>query len=141
MIQKRGPVFETNSSSVHSISICHNGDILDLLAKDGDTCTIHGGEFGWKEDCFTDAATKASYVATYAVHYGPHELIEMLMDVVKEVMDVEYVLFDVSDDDYIDHQSLGGDDAIALVAFQSRKHLKDFIFNRQSTLITGNDNN
>ena len=138
MRQVRGPVFETNSSSCHSISICDKADVLNTLNVYKGTCHIYGGEFGWDENTFYDAATKASYAAVYAVLYGKQEHRDMLEKVIKEQTKAEKVKLH-AENSYIDHQSLDPP-AVALSVFESEETLRNFIFNPKSYLHTDNDN-
>lgn len=55
----RRQVFETNSSSMHSISIS-KGDTLEFPKY----ITMRFGEFGWEEETYYDETTKLSYVLT-----------------------------------------------------------------------------
>ena len=71
--QIRRGVFETNSSSCHSLSIenIRNNCDYDQLKKyvnDYDN-TIHVGfgEFGWEQECYIDAFTKLEYALTMIV--------------------------------------------------------------------------
>lgn len=58
---RRRFVFETNSSSSHSISIVSGDYIPDKIYVDETgTCNIFPGEFGWEIEDFYDAASKAS---------------------------------------------------------------------------------
>ena len=133
---RRG-VFETNSSSSHSISLgrATKKTQWDTLPVDKErVCTIHEGDFGWDTEEFTNPATKASYCFTYAK--GDPELMLMLGEVIKEQLgddiDVEFI----DADGYIDHQSLD----VAEEVFESKDTLKRFIFHPDSSLQTGNDN-
>src|SRR4051812_15125515 len=87
---RRG-VFETNSSSCHSISIASGGEVDDKLYVDEHgVCEIHPGEFGWGIDIHRDAATKAAYALTWAMScegYGvgkKDEALALLTEVVKQ---------------------------------------------------------
>jgi len=70
----RKNVFETNSSSTHSIHINTTGELtLDLPAFLGvdsweqDKILVEFGEFGWEEREYNDAYTKLQYALTYVV--------------------------------------------------------------------------
>lgn len=130
----RNGVFETNSSSSHSITIVSGDYIVDRLgvSQDG-ICTIHSGEFGWEQETYQDSPTKAAYCATFARNRP--ECLEILRRVVGQELGCT-VVFENLDDGYIDHQS----DDIAEQAFESEKALRDFIFNPASVLETDNDN-
>lgn len=131
----RNNVFETNSSSSHSISIADNTKefTLETIYPDQDGIVIvEGGEFGWEWEKYNDAQTKASYCAVYSQN-NPDKR-KMLIEVIKEQTGAEMV--NVSDEGYIDHDS----DGVASDAFVSKDTLKNFIFNKNSWLFTGNDN-
>jgi len=62
MKKVRQQVFETNSSSSHSLTVASTGKILDTLGQDG-IITLNSQEFGWGVEEYDDAQTKAEYVA------------------------------------------------------------------------------
>lgn len=146
----RHGVFETNSSSSHSISIAKGNEefLMDSIIPD-EYGHIHlrGGEFGWSWEKFNDALTKANYCAVHAsdpanLKRDAAHLKEMLVEVIKDQTGASEVVFELSTDwdspnhSYIDHQSAG----VAQEAFASKETLRNFIFNRNSRLFTGNDN-
>jgi len=61
----RNNVWETNSSSCHSISIqkCDTNLYDRLYPNEDGLIELTGGEFGWGYDKYTDALTKANYIA------------------------------------------------------------------------------
>jgi len=70
LINKRIGIFETNSSSSHSVSVSINNNNLKCCLKKYDedgfiVIRTEGGEFGWEVDYFQDAETKLSYLITY----------------------------------------------------------------------------
>lgn len=150
MIKTRNGVFETNSSSTHSITISaiNSNDILDVLSLNEDgNVVLNGGEFGWEYENYSDAETKASYMAIYASEWSGEkreEHIEIIKSVIKDQTGCNDVIFNFSSDyngtnwSYIDHQSVEDRDYDYL--FESPNQLKDFIFNKNSTLYTDNDN-
>lgn len=129
-------VFETNSSSTHSISIVANSSgILDsLLPNEEDAIFLTGGEFGWEWQKYNDALTKANYCAVDA--QDDYAKSCMLVDVISEHTGVKKVILQVDSNGYIDHQSVGTTNEI----FESSDKLKHFIFDKNSWLFTGNDN-
>lgn len=146
----RQKMFETNSSSTHSVSIAesYDHDILDTLRVDHQGCvTVEPGEFGWGFDKFTDAPTKASYCLTYI--QSPKcpkkkRKENMLRRVIMKQTGCEEVFFG-EEGGYIDHQSAPGEDGIGTEGrceeiFSSRDKLRDFIFNPKSKLFIDNDN-
>lgn len=132
----RKGVFETNSSSSHSISLAAEDKdfILDTIYPDQDgVIKLTGGEFGWDWFKHNDAQTKANYAA---VDLGRSEL---LVEVIKEQTGAKEVLFLFTDDhngpnwSYIDHDSTG-------TTPRDKQELRNFIFNKNSWLFGGNDN-
>lgn len=139
----RKGVFETNSSSTHSISIAvgNNEGLLDTIVPNEDgVIVLTGGEFGWEIEEYNDAITKANYCAIDQLNND--ERVEMLKRVIKEQTGAKMVTSIISDDwdngdySYIDHQSVGTSDE----AFESEEKLREFIFNKNSILYTDNDN-
>jgi len=158
--QHRIGVFETNSSSSHSISICTTKPALDTLVPDDDGLIRSSGEeFGWENRTYLDARTKLDYLVTHLFSYcrsykdvlkvkHENQNFKMLEDVIQEhcgaLLEVEphggnypddgggwYALFG-----YIDHQSAHLPEEI----FTSKSNVASFLFNPQSSLTTGNDN-
>lgn len=143
MRQIRRSVFETASSSVHSLSIAYgNLNKPDYKGKEFD---LFPGEFGWGPDKYTDVNTKASYCYTwlqYANNNDRDKFMKMLVDVIKEQTEATEVVFKKATDKYfpegyIDHQSLSK----CSEAFESEDNLKNFIFSTDSVLTIDHDNN
>jgi hypothetical protein len=141
----RHGVFETNSSSCHSISISEDSDgLMDVIYPNGDgKIELEGGEFGWQEEEFNDALTKANYCYIDNFHY--QDRLDRLVKVISDQTGVkkENIVLNASLDysttrnwSYIDHQSAG----TSFEAFESDEKLRQFIFNPKSILRTDNDN-
>jgi len=137
----RHNVFETNSSSSHSISINNQVELFDSITPNNNGyIVLTGGEFGWEWEKYNDPLTKANYCAIDVI--GNEDRTNMLIDVIKEHTGAKDVIVDINDDwnthdfSWIDHQSRGTSNA----AFASKDALKNFIFNPKSILFTGNDN-
>jgi len=134
----RKEVFETNSSSSHSITIYVDNPIPLQLRQE--VLEIECGEFGWEHEIYNDFTSKAEYAATFAKNYGSPEYENMLKEVILEFTDAKEVKIIKSDDYYewgfIDHQSI--DEAANI--FISKKHLIGFLFDRFSSVETDNDN-
>jgi len=153
---KRTGIFETNSSSTHSITIEGGEYIPDMLdITSWGTVVIYPGEFGWDECTYRDAITKASYALTWikcmeSSYDATPKQVQTWSDMLKKVIldtddQAKEVAFEKSTSKYhewgyIDHQSIEGDGGVGAEAFESEKNLRDFIFNRKSVLITDNDN-
>lgn len=143
----RKGVFETNSSSCHSISIAEGNELLDTLYpnKDG-IVEIEGAEFGWEYEKYKDAGSKASYAMIYAIDWSrdkSEEFQQILKDVIKKQSGAVDVVFKRKDNDfypygYIDHQSVEDEDLHYM--FEEPELLRRFIFDKNSVLITDNDN-
>lgn len=132
-------VFETNSSSTHSISISKSSKgVYETLPVNDGMVVLTGGEFGCEWVKYNDAITKANYAAAFA--QGRGAAIEMLIDVIKNHTGAKEVELNLSEHSYIDHQSGPGEGGAGFEAFESQEALKEFIFNPDSWLFTGNDN-
>ena len=137
-VQIRQGVFETNSSSTHSLVVSNKANYIsaeDIVecAQDG-VLTVALGEFGWEIETYASFLDKLSYVATYAHNYAPSHK-AMLESVVRAYtgLELEYAN---TDDCYIDHQSID----VPAEAFASESDLHDFLFNKASYFETDNDN-
>lgn len=153
----RAGVFETNSSSTHSLVISGHGDIDTQYTINGDgLLEIHPYRFGWEWEEYTAAWIKLTYIYLYIKDWvmgnrgyrtpdpdSPY--MKLLEDVCKEQTGC-VGLIEIPDDDdgfyplgYIDHQSVEDRDLDYLFENDGQS-LRDFIFNKNSILKTGNDN-
>ena len=137
----RQGVWETNSSSTHSICIAK--DVQPELPK-----SIHFefGEFGWEIDTLDSIANKASYL--YTGLYGN----ERKEDVAKMIQILQGKGIEVTKEDalfaegekyarnsgYVDHCDELGAFLDAVMA--DEKALINFLFSPLSFILTGNDN-
>ena len=141
MKQIRKGVFETNSSSSHSITISDKGGWEEIKSN---VIEIESGEYGWEFDTFTGFYSKASYIYTYLINSGDKDEIEWLRKIVKEYTNADKVIFEHEESEeeprwgygYIDHQSSD----VPQEALVSEETLKAFLFNKHSFFETGNDN-
>jgi hypothetical protein len=130
----RKGVFETNSSSSHSISVATEDKqfVLDILYPDQNgVVTINGDEYGWEWFKHNDAETKASYAAQSFAN--DDNQLDMLKELIMEQTGADDVVFVGLQDGYIDHDSYG-------IVPSTKHELKNFIFNKNSWLFGGNDN-
>lgn len=130
----RKGVFETNSSSSHSVSIADENKefVLDTIyPNQHGTIIVRGDEYGWDWFKHNDAETKASYAAQQFANDS--DMLEKLEYVIKEQTGAERVIFEGLDDGYVDHDSVG-------ILPRTASELKNFIFNKNSWLFGGNDN-
>lgn len=163
MRQIRNGVFETNSSSMHSLSIKKGGTYGTLLVDEYENKVITCfGEFGWGYDCYRDPANKLSYLVTMLVEtngncYSIEELCETeefqeINSVVAEYCNCDGVLIDEKIEQvnyngeyyewnehsgYIDHQSVMNIHDL-LNCYDCT--IEEFIFNEGVMLIIDNDN-
>lgn len=131
----RKSVHETNSSSSHSISLAGEDKqfVLDTIYPDQfGRIFVYGGEYGWEWERYNDAVTKLSYA------YQDNVPTDLLERVVKGQTGATEVIFDEKSlaNGYIDHDSY----ATAADICQDEESTKNFIFNKNSWLFTGNDN-
>ena len=163
---RRG-VFETNSSSMHSISLGNLNEEYtsdSLVVDENNNVVAEGGEFGWEIETFRYAGIKLSYLVTYL--FGSYEPIDekfveehtnfidpdVLTDKKREMFDkLERVIKEETGGNlcvkcmtnnyyqcgYIDHQSI---DVPEEILKGSEDTIKNFIFNKKSILVTDNDN-
>ncbi len=86
----RKQVFETNSSSSHTLTIAKRGGKINQTIKPVDgVVKIMTGEYGWEFESYYTANEKASYVATAIVNAftedRKQELLKRFIRVMKEV--------------------------------------------------------
>lgn len=129
----RNKAFETNSSSNHTISLSTDEKpfIIDMLYPDETgTIVVNGDkEFGWEWEKINDSESKLQY----AYISGVDE--KILTKILKYQIGCKKVIFNEITG-YIDHESYG----ILSEIENDEEKLRDFIFNKNSWLITGNDN-
>ena len=152
---KRRNVFETNSSSSHSITIADSGVLKNHLVCVDNKIVSTGGEFGWGVEEFTDAKTKIDYLVTElfcnhvdkkGIHWKKLNDLKRhrytkLCKAVKDFTGCDLEI-KVNNDEYfpigyIDHQSRGVANEI-LDATVGK--IKRFIFNPKSVLLIAHDN-
>lgn len=144
----RNSVFETNSSSCHSISI-GKSDVYDSVTPNEDgVIRLEPMEFGWKQERYDDTYSKMVYLWIYIRDWCDRveeEFMETFQRVVCTHTGASSVIM-VTDEDapewprngYIDHQSVESNDYHHL--FYDDNLLKQFLFDCDSWLETDNDN-
>lgn len=155
----RNKVFETNSSSCHSITI--NNQAKPRYDHLTPTLYLHFGKFGWEKKTYSDPQNKLVYMATAAAYiYTAKEIKEMAQNIAKyfnekEFIDVHLLLkaynikdgyFEFADKNYyidIDHQSCPAKNKECrklAKMFANPKAVYKFVMNRNNKIITDNDN-
>ncbi len=149
----RKSVFETNSSSSHSLTLSSNELAAQPFSKDvlrSGSVTAYKGDYGWEWYRYYSAQAKLNYLLTQLfsddIPMGdPHEVtrelreedarFDMMCRVVKEHTGVD-VLVAPGSTGYIDHDSVG----VGLDAFGSEDKLRSLLFSEENYIETGNDN-
>ena len=163
-IQIRKSVFETNSSSVHTLTITKNSNNLKFPKK----LIFDSGSYGWEHDYLTTPEEKASYLWEGIISVFPDYENKNLTEYNKAIASITKILKSVGvkaifkynnpkykeskyggyykfynkegyeDDGYIDH-------AYELITFVKevcfdKDKLLGFLFSESSYIETGNDN-
>ena len=135
-MKRRIDIFETNSSSSHSISFNpwkSGKDGNNFIPDENGNVYVTGADFGWEWASYNDSVTKANY---YLERYKAEpDRIELLKKVIEDYTGFNAVINE-NTDGYIDHQSF---DTLELPA-NDPEALKDWLFNPDNWLYTGNDN-
>ncbi len=164
----RRNVFETNSSSMHSVTIAQGNRTDSLPVEDG-KIVVTGNEFGWELETYNNAYIKLSYLITLLFgniwdnseeykekkdmideetgHVNPDYLsgdrrikFEKLKNVVKNITGCELIV-KVSDDYYPFGYIDHQSWGVANDIIEDDEEvITNFIFNPKSVLITDNDN-
>lgn len=159
MKQIRCGVFETNSSSTHSVSIKHDHSLP--VSEDG-YVHVSMGRFGWEIKTYKDPIDKLSYLLTmlYMKHddirlVGWEENAEKMREIVKKLSDTEDFK-QISDvvashanckgiildpvNGYIDHQSHERYRSVQDFLDSYGLGIKQFVFDSGVAVHTDNDN-
>ena len=136
----RKGVFETNSSSTHSLVIMGDGEFEDLSRYEGEVLEVFPGEYGWEIEDYHSFEEKLSYAYTYAVNYEEEKL-DILETFLINNLKVSKVKFKKNKEDfykygYIDHQSID----TASEIFENINNLRFFLLGKNSYFKTDNDN-
>lgn len=147
MKQIRRKVFETNSSSMHSIAVVGENNREKPFSY-GEVVYVSGGEYGWGPDVLTGPMDKLNYIFTSLFQHSDNYddimdsvEFEILKKVVKDYTGAELVI-DIDGEldcllcGYIDHQSQGMLNGL----IENEDNLKEFIFNDKYEIIIDNDN-
>lgn len=129
----RKSVFETNSSSTHSIHIDNETELLDtsLIPNENGDLTFVGDEYGWEVESYNDARSKIDYISILV----DEEQENILKDVIKKQTGAKNIIF--LKEGYVDH---GYEHGVIEEAFVNEETLRNYIFNKNSYLFTTNDN-
>lgn len=96
----RKQVFETNSSSCHSLSIVDGMTYNDIPICDNyGVVHINSGEFGWEQETYYNFNEKASYLAVYIRDWTGdklQEFKEIFENVIKEVSGCDEISYETN---------------------------------------------
>ena len=124
----RNNVFETNSSSTHTISISENFNKENI--KFPEVVLFEGGGFGWEVDEYSDIESKCAYLYTAIKEYYDektcNEKLNWIVEVLRKHGTKAYFKEYKGWDCYIDHSSrLGG---FLEYVFENEDNLLKYIF-------------
>lgn len=134
----RKGVFETNSSSTHSICIDINEtNNLDIPNE------IHTsyGEYGWEHDRLETVSEKASYLFTGLKQLQLDDTFNEVLTYLKDEVGIDIIFEETGDyfyEGYIDHCNELMEFLTAVCSDYEK--LKRFLFSKFSFILTGNDN-
>lgn len=146
MIKIRRNVFETNSSSVHSIVVCNEA----LPDNHSPFVFFRLGEFGWSMDILDDSWERASYFYTAACELRQHDVKDEILSLLTP-LGIDCA-FDEENPPYYDYHegfyflANGGIDHVdeceefVDTLMEDGEMLARFLLDDRSFVITGNDN-
>lgn len=143
--QIRRNIFETNSSSTHSIVIGNNGQ--DIYKELPEKLEFHGGEFGWEHETYYDTQSKANYLYTSIVWCGGEIDVDDAIDRIRKILakwDIEAEFEKLNENgefygwSYVDHGYENKDLVKELIT--NEELLMNYLFSENSSVETGNDN-
>ena len=146
MIKIRRNVFETNSSSVHSIVVCNEA----LEDNHAPFIFFQLGEFGWSMDVLDDNWSRASYFYTAACELRQHDVKDEIIDLLAP-LGIDCVFDEENSPQYTDYDGFhylnngGIDHADECQEFvdtlmNDGEMLARFLLDDRSFVVTGNDN-
>lgn len=146
MIKIRRNVFETNSSSVHSIVVCNEA----LEENHASFIFFRLGEFGWSMDVLDDDWSRASYFYTAACELRQHDVKDEIIDLL-EPLGINCVFDEENPPKYSEYNGSyfldnGGIDHVDECRVFVNALMKDgemlarFLLDDRSFVVTGNDN-
>lgn len=142
MLKKRNKVFETNSSSTHSITVSdrNNGEYnLPITVK-----PAWYGEFGWEWETWSSIEEKLAYMIRCLIAYDYTK--ETLQDKIKPIqerlhslgIDFELPTYDDWQDGYVDHEDWYQEEMEDI--YNNDNDLLNFLLSENSYIEGGNDN-
>jgi hypothetical protein len=139
----RKSVFETNSSSSHSLVVDHDSELNkqpfnEELTKKG-VLNVQGGDYHWGYEELHSAEEKINYLAQQYKTTDNEDDLKLLAEVVFEYSGITLEFdYHALENGSIDHQSVGIVPAGRKTKI--KKELIDLIFGKKSYIIISNDN-
>ena len=139
-------VFETNSSSVHSISVCPDGMEESKLPTDRDGYVlVRYGQFGRNSELYCTQEEKLSYLVTQCYYLGGWEYkmnednyhFRNVVEAIRDYTGCEGIRI-VGGEPEIDHQMMP-EYEIRFVNEYDPKSIQEFVFNKYIRLKTDCD--
>lgn len=136
----RTNIFETNSSSTHTISISRNFDATKYQFPK--TLVFQGGEFGWEVEIYDDVDSRCRYLYTALCSIYEGNELEAKKKHIEEVLQkygvvAAFAKFEYYDDGYIDHYN--GTIELINYVFENENNLLNYLFG-DTFIYTYNDN-
>ena len=136
----RSNVFETNSSSIHTLTIFNNNGSIDYekMLEDFDKrkYNIEVGEFGWEFEVYNDPISILEYIYSFA-YQRDNETDSQQNYVSKLKSLLPNTNFIDTDHDYLIDHCYDWENQLDFI-FESKENLAQLMFNGQ--IRTGNDN-
>ena len=147
--QIRNNVFETNSSSQHSLVISEDGlEPSEFTLDENGYIHVGYGSFGKEYEIYTTQYDKLSYLITLCYYCtNPHQNTEntyqfkYIEDAIRSYIGNECkgIIIDEEYEPYIDHQSYPCDGDIEIVNVYDINSINNFVFNEYISLKTESD--
>lgn len=139
--QIRNNIFETNSSSVHTITISNN-----FPQRIDNYIFFDRGQYGWEWEIYNSCQDKANYLYECMIDLFYHNnLLKEKCDRIKEELALYNVDCDFAEvneinqyDGYVDHG--GQNEELVNYLLDNPDKLINYLFNDTSYIGTGNDN-
>lgn len=142
--QIRNEVFESNSSSVHTLTISKSGREPSKFIPDKEGYIhVDYGQFGKEHEIYSSQYDKLSYLITLCYYcagrYGnaaDSYQFERIEEAVKNYTGCNGIIIDDIEEPYIDHQSAPWEEGIDIIDVYDEDSVIDFIFNSYISLKT-----
>jgi hypothetical protein len=98
MINIRNNVFETNSSSTHTVSLLFNekDDFEDISPNKDGQIILNGGDFSCTELCISSTLNKLNFIAVYMKVFGDKNLKERFESIIKEQTGAKEIIYNIN---------------------------------------------